>query len=222
METMLNNIRNETVSHQIFMRKAKLSKMEWLRNRIRTLKKEYIVNQDGILNLERELNLLSDLEMRAELEKFRHFDILNGEKMTPRFLALTKINKKIDTLDSIRKDDGTAFVTREERYRHIKDFYGSIYGGNPGIALEENCIENFLGPDVCNNNIVKFSKLSAADRQVFDNELTINELDNAAMGLNANSAGGMDGIGGKFIKNSGFILGNPYIDMQTTVLVPVP
>jgi hypothetical protein len=91
-------------------------------------------------------------------------------------------------------------LTREERYRHINEFYGSIYGGNPGIALEENCIENFLGPDVCNNNIVKSSKLSEADRQVFDNELSINELDNAAMGLNANSAGGMDGIGGKFIK----------------------
>jgi hypothetical protein len=43
--------------------------------------------------MEGELNLLLDLEMRAELEQFRHYDILNNEKITPKFLTLSKIKK---------------------------------------------------------------------------------------------------------------------------------
>jgi hypothetical protein len=35
METLLNNVRNETISHQTFMRKAKFKKVTWLRNRIK-------------------------------------------------------------------------------------------------------------------------------------------------------------------------------------------
>jgi hypothetical protein len=39
METLLNNVRNETISHQTFMRKAKFKKLTWLRNGIKSLKK---------------------------------------------------------------------------------------------------------------------------------------------------------------------------------------
>jgi hypothetical protein len=138
--------------------------------------------------------------MQAELGKFRNFDILNTEKMTPRFLALAKINKKIASIDSIRNDDGSEFLTREERYQHIKGFYERIYAVKPGVILDGNCIENFLGQEVCNNNLVRNSKLNKTDKLTFDSELSLQELDKAAMGLNEKSAGGLDGIGSKFIK----------------------
>jgi hypothetical protein len=66
--------------------------------------------------------------------------------------------------------------------------------------LDPNCIQDFLGEEICNNPIVKGSKLSADERNNYDSTLTVQELDAAALNMNVNSAGGLDGIGGKFIR----------------------
>jgi hypothetical protein len=76
------------------MRKNKIKKLEWLLKKLCELKSDFVANCEDILATEHEFNLLMDAEMRSELEHFRHFDILNGEKITPRFLSLAKINKK--------------------------------------------------------------------------------------------------------------------------------
>jgi hypothetical protein len=169
METLLNNVKNETVSHQTFMRKAKIKKLIWIKKRICDLKTDFAANTDEIFAQEKELNLLMDIEMRSELENFRHYDILNGEKMTPRFLALTKINKKTASLDCIRQNDGTPFVSCGERYRYIKSFYEEIYAVKEGTVLNNDCIEDFLGPEANNNPLVRESKLNPEEQQLFDN-----------------------------------------------------
>jgi hypothetical protein len=78
-------------------------------------------------------------------------------------------------------------------------------------------VENFLGPEICNNNVVKNSKLSVADKEFFDRDLTLLELDVAANSLNEKSAGGLDGVSSKFIKNFGRIYESHYINMLITV-----
>jgi exonuclease III len=95
METLLNNLKNETISHQSFMRKIKNEKIIDLKKSLYNLKTNYAEKVDDILSQENALNSILDLEMRAELEKFRHYDILNTEKITPRFLSLTKITEKL-------------------------------------------------------------------------------------------------------------------------------
>jgi hypothetical protein len=57
-----------------------------------------------------------------------------------------------------------------------------------------------LGPEVASNNIVKNSKLLANERNYFDRELSIQELDIAVNKMNLQSAGGLDGIPTKFLK----------------------
>jgi hypothetical protein len=94
METLLLNVKNNVISHQAFMRKTKREKINSLRKDLLQQKKDYVLNQVRILQLEQELNNLIDWEMRSKLTSFQHFDILNGEKMTPRFLTLAKISKK--------------------------------------------------------------------------------------------------------------------------------
>jgi hypothetical protein len=66
--------------------------------------------------------------------------------------------------------------------------------------LENNCIENFLGPEICSNPIVLNSKLNFTEQQSFDSDLSLQELDRALHKLNENSAGNLDGIPTRFIK----------------------
>jgi hypothetical protein len=83
------------------------------------------------------------------------------------------------------------------------DFYQNIYTPADGIGnriLVNNCIENFLGPEICGNPVVTNSKLTLTEQQTFDSELSLQELDRALNKLNENSAGGLDGIPTRFIK----------------------
>jgi hypothetical protein len=47
-----------------------------------------------MFSLESQLEKIVDTIMRKELENYRYFDIINNEKMTPRFLSLAKVEKK--------------------------------------------------------------------------------------------------------------------------------
>jgi exonuclease III len=201
-EILLLNLKNEVVSHQSYMRKCKMEKMAELKKNIQILKENYIPNEEEILSKEKSLNNIADLEMRGEMEKYRYFDVINSEKMTPRFLTLSKINKKSDSLDIICEDSGAEFRTSEDRHRHIRDFYAKIYRRpDPGEQqIDDNTIPNFLGREICENPIVKNSKLSPEESESFDNDLTIQELDSAIQSLNEKSAGGADGISTKFLK----------------------
>jgi hypothetical protein len=180
----------------------KREKINWLTNRIAGLKK--IRNPDSepeLQTLERQLNTILDLDMRRELEGFRQYDILHTEKMTPRFLSLCKNTNNTASLDQIRDDNGELFTSEASRDQHIRDFYRKIYSPDPGMRpLDDNCIEQFLGPEVANNNIVLNAKLSEPEKNFFDRPLTIQELDTALNNMNPNSAGGLDGIPTKFLK----------------------
>jgi hypothetical protein len=91
MEIMLLNLKNDTVSHQSFIRKTKKNKLSVLKKQLSQLSHDTVANADAIKTTEGNLNILIDTEMRAELESYRHYDILHNEQMTPRFLSLSKI-----------------------------------------------------------------------------------------------------------------------------------
>jgi hypothetical protein len=122
LETLLNNLKNDVISHQAFIRKSKKAKLTQLFEKLYNIKKN--LNPDPVSLREAELayNSHLDSEMRSELENTRHYEILHNEKMTPRFLTLSKI-KKSSNLDIVRRADGTEFSTAAERDSHIRDFY---------------------------------------------------------------------------------------------------
>jgi hypothetical protein len=63
-----------------------------------------------------------------------------------------------------------------------------------------NCIENFLGPDISNNNLVKGSKLTEQEKNLLDRPLSIDEIDKSMEKANMKSAPGIDGISNTFLK----------------------
>jgi hypothetical protein len=203
LEILLGNLKNEVVSHQKFIRAEKLKKFAELTKKINTLKLDYNLNRDEINELEKKLNELNDAEMRAELSKYRYFDILNMEKITPRFLTLARLGGKIDSLSILKDDHNNDFASEQDRSDHIKKFYDKIYTNDtPGRNFSVNHIRDFLGPEVCEHHSI----LTDVERDDFDRVLTIQELDKAVQQLNEKSAGGRDGISTKFLKKYGYYI----------------
>jgi hypothetical protein len=78
----MNNIRNETISYQIFVKKNSKKNKAKLIARIEDLKKRGLGGTDPALELESLLNKQVDLELRSEIENLNRFEYLNDEKIT--------------------------------------------------------------------------------------------------------------------------------------------
>jgi len=138
--------------------------------------------------------------MRTEIENLSSFEYLNDEKITPYYVSLAKCNKATATTDSICNDDGYPFTVAAERNEYVRNFYANLYkipqGQEPAA---EGCIEEFLGPEICNSAIVRDSKIPLNKRNELEQPITIEELDISAAQGNR-SAAGMDGLSNCFIK----------------------
>jgi hypothetical protein len=161
----------------------------------------YVANFLEIQEIERKLN---EIEERANADKVVNYlktDILDKEKITPHFLRIAKTVSN-DSLEKIRKDDGTVFPSKTEQEAHIVKFYKDLYS-LPEVMPEDftNCIENFLGPEICQHPVVTNSKLNEDEKNNLESPLNISELDESVTKLNLRSAPGIDGVSNRFIAN---------------------
>jgi hypothetical protein len=121
--------------------------------------------------------------------------------MTPRFLSLAKKENKTIWITQICDDTWAAFASANKRTEYIRNFFQKIYKApDPGDILDENCIQEFLGEEICENHIVTDSKLTNEESLFFEQEIAVQELDAAIQQINSKSAGGSDGISTIFLR----------------------
>jgi hypothetical protein len=150
--------------------------------------------------LEGALNTLTDKILRKKLENCSNFEILNNEKITPHFVNLAKGFKSEASLDDILDAAGRPFPSTNSRKEYIRSYYQELYA-TPEDEPEslEGCIEEFLGQEILNSNLVKDSIIPLDLREELELQFTIEELDASAQQGNR-SASGMDGLSNCFIK----------------------
>jgi hypothetical protein len=156
-------------------------------------------NFDEIQVLENRLNQLEERINSDKVNNYLKTTVLNDEKITPQFLRLSK-TLHTDSLEKICKENGEPFTCKKDREKHIVEFYKKLYSLPENMPADfSNCIENFLGPQICGNPVVQNSKLSDEERNDLDRPLGISELDESVKKLNLRSAPGIDGVSNRFI-----------------------
>jgi exonuclease III len=200
-EKLILITREAAIKLQNLVTKAENFEKNKLLDKLRYLKKNdgYSVNFDSIQETEARLNEIEEIRNTDMVSNYLKSDVLDNEKITPHFLRLAKTLNS-DSLEKIRKDNGEKFETNAEREKHIVDFYRKLYSLPEGMPDDfTNCIEDFLGPDICTNPVVVESKLTEEERDLLDRPLSIIELDESVRKLNLKSAPGIDGVSNKFI-----------------------
>jgi exonuclease III len=91
-EGLIFAVKNEVLSKQAAIYKTKNFRKKVLRERIEQLKKNNLDNLDEIFRQERLLDQLIEEELRVELSKYKNFERLNQEKITPHFLNMAKLD----------------------------------------------------------------------------------------------------------------------------------
>jgi len=201
-ETLVCCIKNSVLMHQCNIFRLKNLKRTELTKRIRGLKKSFAENTAEILRFERTLSLLEESILKDELLHYKKFENLNNEKITPYFMSLVKSKNSADSLDNLKRDDGSAFNTTDELKGHVHDYYSKIYKQANNLsknATYQNIID-FLG-EVNNNPIVENAKLTENEKLDLESSLTVEELTKSINGANMASAPGADGVSNRFIQH---------------------
>jgi hypothetical protein len=172
-----------------------------LLNQLKDLKKQdrYLGSMPTIVEIENKLNEMEERENAVKVVNYLKSEVLNGEKITPHFLRLAKTLNN-DSLEKIRKDDGSLFLNNKERETHIVNFYKNLYSlPNRMPADFTNCVSEFLGPEISRHPVVTGSKLDEHEKALMERPLDIAELDESVLKLNLRSAPGIDGVSNRFI-----------------------
>ena len=126
-----------------------------------------------------------DERIKENIHNSKLFNILNQEKATASFCKIAKNLKSNKSISEIKKADGSAFKDHTERSKYINEFYQNIYKKK---RLNGN-INSFLGPIV---NSIK--KINLLEKIRLEQEISVDELNNAFIKANKKSAGGTDGM----------------------------
>jgi hypothetical protein len=199
-EMLIENTRKSLLDLQNHVRSSEKRLVRLWTTEVARLKNEnYVLNIEHIVQLE---GLLNDASERYVLERVSNFvktDLLNNEKMTPRYLKIAE-SFNPDDQSKIRNENGEPFNCARERNGYIRDFYKKLYA-YPVLARKnfDNCVEDFLG-DLVNHPVVRGSILTEDEREALEADVTVEELEEAVNTCNLNSAPGIDGISNRYIR----------------------
>jgi hypothetical protein len=155
------------------------------------LKKKLVAENtgtDAFLETEKLLINMQDLKLKNQINELRIGEVLNSEKPSRHFLDIAKCKNTGESLDYIKKDCGGDFECQNDRVQYISQFYETLYKRTETAGT----IEDFLGPHICNSELVMNSKLTDEESANLDRPLTIEELDISLQNANFKSAPGED------------------------------
>ena len=201
MEILLQSMKNEAISYQIFVKKTKENKHKSILSALVSEKTNPNPCRERINSLEKSLNNFLEDELTKELEHYALFEHINMEKMTPHFLKLAKSTKPDHKISDILDCNRQPFASDTARREFVVKFYENLY------KLPENqknnitgCIENFLGEEILGSSLVRDMKISPHTAMSLENDINLPELDKALGDTKTRTAAGPDGIGNNFIK----------------------
>jgi hypothetical protein len=193
-KNLLNRIRNRALSTQKHMIRIQDLAIAEIKKKMGKVKRE--TNNDLYEKLSNNLNTLVDTKLREQMLDWKISEVLHVEKPSQHFLDIAKKGKKEGNISEIKDDTGTEFESEVDRAAYIRDFYANLFS----YTDTTGSIEDFLGHEICNSNMVKNSKLTESEKNRLDRDLTVEELDESLKKCNLKSAPGRDGFSNLFIK----------------------
>jgi len=113
---------------------------------------------------------------------------------------MAKSSKSEAKMADLKNEAGEQFRNMDDMKNYVRTYYASLYKKDENEPADfSNCIENFLGEEICQNPITVSRKIPANLAQLLELPISIEELDKSISQANK-SACGMDGISNCFIK----------------------
>ena len=218
LEVLMGSIKNAVISFQSWAWKLATVKKSQLVGQINLLRCDFLINSQRISELQTELNELVNSEIIEKVRAMKLFEGLHSEKPSPLFLSLAR-NRNAEKMSQINDANGQKFSSDALKTEFVVSFFEKLYKKPEHETVPDaNVIEDFLGPYICNSDIVQNSKLSEEERNSLEQPLTLAELDNSLKTANFRSASGLDGFSNNMIKKCWGLLRVPILNYANKCL----
>jgi hypothetical protein len=131
LEILINNLRNDIISHQSHVLNLQKNSKKKLLEKFSNAKKNLPQNLDLITELECKLLVIEENELSFITDKNAAFENINTERITPFFLKVIKGNKDLSSQNSIKNPNGIPFTCDQERKEYICEHFAKIYAKDP-------------------------------------------------------------------------------------------
>ena len=148
METLLTEIRGETISFSIYKTKTKCIRENSIKKEISYIENNLNeTNKDKLSSLQLELETLRKERLNVFFIRSRSNWIDNGEKVTNYFCNLEKQHVASKTMHCIEKENGINIFYQKEILKETKQFYKNLYT-EPNNVVDFDLSEQLAGCSV--------------------------------------------------------------------------
>jgi hypothetical protein len=92
------------------------------------------------------------------------------------FLDVAKTKSSADSLTQLKNDNDEPFSTIQDIKNYVNNFYSNLYRKDETVG---GTVEDFLGPEICTHPVVLNSKLTQAEKDSLESDISYNELTEA-------------------------------------------
>ena len=142
LDTLLMNIRGQTISYSSFKKKQNDKKEMQLADDI--LKLDQNLTEDKTQELEKlklELTELRQIKVKGAVIRSRATNLLEGEKPTKYFCALETHNYLSKIIRTLETSDGQILTDQHDILKESKNFYENLYSNKDYPLAETNLTE---------------------------------------------------------------------------------
>jgi hypothetical protein len=130
-DIFVKEIKTQASKCQRILARNKKIKIDSLTEKLNALKLDYEGNSGVIFELENNLRIITDCDLREKAKDIKILECLQAEKATPLLVDLAKRPSSREGLENIKDDNGSDFESVEARGGYIRRFYENLYKIDP-------------------------------------------------------------------------------------------
>ena len=193
LETLLMQIRGETIKFASALRKKNEKKENDLKKEIELLENcNENINFSDLDTKKKELESFRMEKLEGIMIRSRAQWLSEGEKPSKYFCSLEKHYYVEKTVKKLVTNEGHILTGQKEILDEIKCFYKKLFS-NRDAEMHENSIEHL-------NNLTGLTKLSEYEANLLEGNLTIDEISNSLKSMKNQKCPGVDGFPAEFFK----------------------
>ena len=192
LETLLMEIRGETISFSTYKAKTKCIREDSIKKEISYIENNLNeTNKDRLSSLQLELETLRKERLNGSFIRSRSNWIDNREKVTNYFCNLEKQHVASKTMHYIEKEDGIHIFDQKEILKETKQFYENLYT-EPNNVVDFDLSEQLAGCSV--------KTINENQKKDIEGLLQYNEVTDTLKNMKNDKSPGNDGFTSIFYK----------------------
>ena len=193
LDTMLMEIRGESISYGSYIKKKTANTETELLNKIKDIEEDLSLdNLEELNTYKNELYEIRENKLKGNIIRSKAKWVIDGEKPTNFFCNLEKHNYINKSMNKLESNEGKILTERKDIQNEIFKFYKGLYSNKDNDDFLQNADSYF--------NDIQYNKLNNLQSQTLEGYITYEEAGVTLKNMKNDKSPGSDGFTTNFFK----------------------